>query len=284
MTYSYAMRQSRLLQVAPVKAPSTTSLSPNYRGPGDIIPGAASWWGLRAYSSQTCGTPCIGLHRDSDNEHASFSTLATGDLDMVSILAFKGAANVFVHTMFDQSGNGNDLTNPVISEHPPFIFNAIGSRPAMQFDGLNTRFFSNIVLIGNVGTFSSVAFSTNNGLQQVLWLASGVGSVAFNAGGTNPNTVFVFQSINVTAPAADGSWHALQGVFNGASSDMNVNGVSTPGDDGTLPGNTTNDFIGEFSNSQFLLGQATEFGRWPFAFTPVQSANMSANQRGYWGF
>src|ERR1700733_9426847 len=40
---------------------------PSYTGPGDVVPGALAWWGLRAYGAATAGTKAINICRASDS-------------------------------------------------------------------------------------------------------------------------------------------------------------------------------------------------------------------------
>ena len=80
-------------------------------------------------------------------------------------------------------------------------------------------------------------------------------------------------------------FHAIQGVFNGALFDINVDGTGNTVNVGTQSQTATQSRIGSYDGSSFSLdGNILELGEWPVAFTATQSTNMSANQHGYWGF
>src|SRR5262245_43487648 len=103
-----------------------------YTGPGDIVSSARGWWGLRAYSNAVIGSNVVRLRRSSDSAEQNFTTLSTGALDEASITSFAGGSNLFVVTLFDQSGNAKDCTQSSASAQPPFIRNAIGSKSAIE--------------------------------------------------------------------------------------------------------------------------------------------------------
>jgi hypothetical protein len=83
------------------------------------------------------------------------------------------------------------------------------------------------------------------------------------------------------AAVSTNDWQAAQGVINGASSVINVNGVETTG---STTGNTTAGLI------QILSGVATTCDQVSIAFwdnvasSAVQRGMMNNNQRAWWMF
>src|SRR5215204_3185730 len=129
--------------VGPVEARVT------YAGPGDVVAGAGGWWGLRAYSAATIGTPAIRLIRASDSTQQNFVTLSDGKLDVASITTFLASTTGKVVTLFDQSGSGRDATQATDASRPAFVLDAKGTLPAVQGDGatfLETPVFDATVL------------------------------------------------------------------------------------------------------------------------------------------
>lgn len=90
-------RRSVLLLAAPfVLVRATQARLPRggvvyYHGPGDLVPGASWWGGLRGYSSVTANIrKCINVRRSSDNATLDIG-LINGTLDQTTAAAFAGA-------------------------------------------------------------------------------------------------------------------------------------------------------------------------------------------------
>jgi hypothetical protein len=96
-------RDFRLLQTPSYVAHPTAG---PFVGAGDVVSGAQAWWGLRSYTTAGVLSNIVRLRRDSDNTEQDFATLSNGNLDVASISTFKSAANLFVVTLYDQTGNG----------------------------------------------------------------------------------------------------------------------------------------------------------------------------------
>lgn len=83
----------------------------------DVYSGAVGAYSLRKISNST--TSVVRVRRSSDNAEQDFSAAKVYD---GTLEAFVGAGNTgFVTTWYDQSGNSNDLTQPVASEQPTII-------------------------------------------------------------------------------------------------------------------------------------------------------------------
>ena len=211
--------------------PVTAGVS--YTGPGDVVAGATVWWGMRAYSAATRGTNCIRLVRASDSTQQDFVTLADGSLDVASIATFLASTTGKVVTIYDQSGNGHHATQPTDASRPPFVLAATGTRPAMQGNGavsLSTGAFTTMrpgprtTTIPQPYTVSAVVVRTGAFTTAGAWLGatSGMSCYFFST----VNTVTFYAGVGGTnATAADSAWHTIQEIFNGASSEIYVDGA-----------------------------------------------------------
>lgn len=257
---------------------------PPYAGPGDIVSGAKCFWGLRAYTLALVGNTVIRLRRDSDNAEQDFATITGGGLDLSSITSFKGAAGLFVVTLYDQLlGSFTDLTNSTAATQLQFILNGLGSKPVIRSTtGLFVRSGSDITMTQPFA-LSIVGKRTGGFTSDGKLLGSTDGTLVGWTTISNTMTVGA-KGTNYNVSAADNTWHAAQFTANGASSDLNIDGTVNTGNVGSgnmggggdrvdfnLP---TRDFIGDF----------VEGGFWDNGFTSGQSSSMSANQHSYWGF
>lgn len=60
-----------------------------YQGPGDIVPGASAWYGLRGYTAAFNG-PAVNVRRGNDNQTQDINITATGNLDLLGANTFAG--------------------------------------------------------------------------------------------------------------------------------------------------------------------------------------------------
>src|SRR5260370_42663019 len=91
----------------------------SYQGCGDFRVWDG-YWGLRAYSAATIGTNALHLVRN-DAATATIVTVAGGGLDMASVNSFMSGHTAKVDTLFDQTGNGHDLTQSTDAKRPAFL-------------------------------------------------------------------------------------------------------------------------------------------------------------------
>lgn len=249
-----------------------------YTGAGDIVSGALSWWGLRAYNNASIGTNCCRIRRNSDNAEQDFVTLPTGKVDQASISSFLTATTGAIVTMYDQGSSARAATMATAAAQPVVNLSGIGSLVTADFSSASSHRWmtSGGLTQGQPLTISAAVKSINTGVQQSLHLDGGSGTqLGFR--NSADNQVFLYAGSVVPATATDSVFHSIQGVSNGASSDVNVDGASTGGNPGVqaISGTTQIGII----NGQFL-----ELGIWAGAFSGTQSTNMDANQSTFWGY
>src|SRR5262249_30795804 len=112
---------------------------------------------LRAYTRASIGGNAIRLRRDSDSGEQDFVTITGGGLDLASITSFKGAANLFVTKLYDQTGGGRDLIQATAANQPAFILAALGSNPVIRFDGAGSGHA--LTQSGNITQAQPITFS-----------------------------------------------------------------------------------------------------------------------------
>lgn len=88
----------------------------------------------------------------------------------------------------------------------------------------------------------------------------------------------------VTATATDEAWHAANGVINGASSVINIDGTETTG---TATGSTSADLLRSYQSAGSVANVYVMLGEAGLKDNVVWSAgtrtDLCANQRAYWG-
>lgn len=115
----------------------TVDPAPAYTGPLDLVPGALVAFSLRALSSAWRGQNVARLRRSSDDAVLDFAADAvTGDFPSAAAIAWRdavGAADAFVVTRYDQSGNGKDETQATVGLQPLWTPNAVGGKPVIDY-------------------------------------------------------------------------------------------------------------------------------------------------------
>ena len=101
---------------------------------------------------------------------------------------------------------------------------------------------------------------------------------------TTANVIVIFASSGyITASANDNAWHAIQGVFNGGTSALSIDGIRTTGGVYGTATSTSINIGNNPSQNVGLTGHIGEAGLWPSGFSTTQQSNMCHNQYTYWG-
>jgi hypothetical protein len=257
----------------PIRKPSVVAAA--YAGPGDVVSGAAAFWGLRAYTLASIGINCLRIIRASDSTEQDFTTVAGGGVDVASIATFLTSTTGKVKTFYDQTGNGLHVTNTTDAERPTFTLSGLGALPII------TSSSNNLFCVYSAPTqpaWVSAVVQTTSTANQGYW-GSGSNQVGFNGS----NTAQLYAGTSLTATAATNSWHAIQSVMDGASSDCYVDGVATAGNAGTQSLGASI-ILGKDNFGNQFVGFYTEIGLWLTSPSSGQKSAMNANQHSYWGF
>jgi hypothetical protein len=267
--------------------------APSYVGPGDIIPGATVFCGMRAYTAASIGSNVATIRRSSDNTSKTFVSIAGGGINTSD--PFFDGSTYWITTLFDQTGNGNDVIGVGISNPGPFFLLAGGSagRPCADLISGDNEFLwkSTGAGLGSQPNSASVVFSNTGGAGNVAVLTmndGASGNTAYHVVGVDnasSGTVYLYAGAVFELPCSLSAWHSVQGLFNGASSDLMIDGaMSTGGGVGTQPGGPGNLIVGGAQSvGSFFNGLISEIMFW-HGDKSASFAALSANQRAYWGF
>lgn len=103
-----------------------------------VTPQAA--YGTRKLRAAYTGA-ALRVRRSSDNSELDIGFTSAGDLDLTAMLAHTGAGQGYVVTWYDQSGNGNNVTQATAFAQPQIVVggvaHAINSKCAINFDGVS---------------------------------------------------------------------------------------------------------------------------------------------------
>ena len=251
-----------------------------YVGPGDVVGSALAWASpARAYSAAFAASraPIMEL---VDTATGLITTIVNirrnGFADLSAIPAY----GCSVKTLYDQSGTGNHFSQATLANMPILTRSSLNGLPGLTFSGSMVLATSGNVTPSQPFSFSSVAVRTNTSTAALI----GCGSVPVQLGYPgSANLAQISCGTALTAAASDSAYHALQGVANGASSIIVVDGAATTGNGGTTAASTLLR-IGRSNGGNTLAGTIMEAGMWPVGFDATQYGSMNANQHGINGY
>ena len=121
----------------------------------DEYSGAAAAYSLRLLNSTYTGDAIV-VRRDSDNATANIGFVG-GELNTTYLNEFCNGANGFVTTWYDQSGNGDNLTQSTAASQPKIYDSVTGiitenGKPAIYTDGTDDFLQSPILSLSNPNT------------------------------------------------------------------------------------------------------------------------------------
>lgn len=78
---------------------------------------------------------CVNVRRSSDNTTKDIGFTAAGNLDIATASAFASGGNLFIAKQYDQSGNGNDLSNGTNANQPQLVLSvaALNGKPGILY-------------------------------------------------------------------------------------------------------------------------------------------------------
>lgn len=256
-----------------------------YRGAGDIITSAKAFWGLRAYTAASIGGNVVKLREDGGGTTQIFTSQPGGGLNLSAISTFKGVNNLFVDTLYDQSGNGFNVSQATTANQPAFILSGLGSFPVMRFSRASTQTLTNASLTqAQPLTVSYIAKRTGNNTQfgNAIASAGGVGEIGFDSV-ANGVMQYAGTSIFSVPGAADNSFHDVQNLMNNTLCIIYLDGSSNPGSVAASTGFSGIVGIGGDAGLNYLTGDLVEVGLWS-GDQSAAFATLHSNQRAYWGF
>lgn len=191
---------------------------------------------------------------------------------------------LYVDTLYDQASTRN-LANATTSAQPQILPGSRNGHPTILWKSASSTVLSSSGTFG-LGipfTESTVAEFNTNGAAQTAMV---IGHIAVCIYRNTTNTMQLYAgSTGGAVTVNDGTWNALQAVFNNASSKLYVNTSSnsqTPGAGDLQPADTIH-LGGTVDCGNSMDGEMGEFGFWPVGFSSGDASSMRGNQSTYWG-
>jgi len=270
----------------------------NYTGAVDVAGAALTYWGVRAPSVAYAASlgKLANICTPSDATCADVDSDLNGNLNLTA--SGLGCNNTTVictiKTKYDTSGSllcGSapcDVTNTTIADRPILVTSCNGSLPCMTLP--KTAGLANATGFAHSQQFSWFGGTRRNGTSGFSYIYAQPSSMsaAFYSFGASANQL-IGTSDNFTdectnSSVADNTFHATGMQFdgNGSASHNSINGTFVACNAGTGSLTAGALFFGSASSAQTV--SLVDFGIWAGGFSSTTFTNLSANERGYWGF
>lgn len=262
----------------------------NYVGEGDAVPGATAWVScasaynaayatgtnkgcnlIRASDSHTCDT-LISVTGGIGN---TIGCSTSGD-NGTAVATWCNATTCSVVTAYDQTGNGNNLTQATTTKRPSLILNGGGSanKACIHADSNGAQ-----ILIGSIAAHAqpnsaTIVVMQVQGLTGAVfsaWTGSGV-AMDMN----NDNTADIYAGAT-TVPIAAGlsTYNSYRMVWNGASSNLARDGAQSTGNPGSNGANAGWSIGGSADDGSHNNSAICSAGIWEgVAFTNPQETSL----------
>jgi hypothetical protein len=279
---------------------TVAAVAPSYQGILDVAStGAKGCWSLRACSAAARGTKAINLCDDTGANCADILTDATtGMLNAPGTLGTNNcntSGTCRIAKVYDQSGALNcasstacDLVQAVNASRPTLTWNCNNSLPCMMLTGTELLGTSNnFTAIAQTFSISAVGVRTVQGSVNSLFLNSTAQFGFLNSANSMRMAAGAGSSVgNVT----DGSWHAFQSIFAGASSTLFCGGSAGTNCSNGGTSTTVNPSTGSLGGVAIAVGnsasgstyEVSEIATWAADNTSVRSS-LNSNQLTFWG-
>lgn len=265
-----------------------------YVGPGDIATFKV-WYGLRAFSASDRGNKLVNVCNSTGGTDVGCGDLSsdatTGNLVSATISGITcPGVNCTIKTWYDRSGTGADVTQATVANRYTIgtSCTGLGSASLPCATGSATECYVSSLTITQAQPYTlltAVNFTANGHFQIVF--SDPADDIEFGHY-SGASTVYEFSGNGpTTASWTDGSWQTLQGVMNGSSSSLTINGSTTgslnPGTNGYGGVKVSFGTFGSACQANNTLdGTIVEAGIQTGASSSLST--MNSNMRNYWGF
>ena len=192
----------------------------------DTYSGAAAAYSLRQLSSTYSGDAIVVTTNGSDSASIGF---ANNELDTASLEAFAGSGDAYVSVWYDQSGNGNNVTQTSFSAMPKIV--SAGStilengKAAVKFDGVNDYLKNTSIVLNQPNTYFVTAKYNLLAVLNRLF-DGGVSGTTRNSMFQNANMFQYFAGLTLTGASEDNNQNLHYLLVNGTSSEAATNGLT----------------------------------------------------------
>jgi hypothetical protein len=267
-----------------------------YVGPGDLA-SFTVWYGARALNASIAAGGTQKLFRAaraSDSHECDFivatsggvgnsANCSTGGDNGQSLSTWLTSTTGSLRTWYDQAGGGYD--GGQTTNQPTVTISCSGSsKPCIANTGSAYVSVATAPAVSQGYSVSAVAMRTSVTGYANIWHGAGSGFSSAQLGFRSASGQVFVGNDEVTGAAAESAQHAVNGVLNGASSVINIDGTETTSTVSS-GGTDTSWCLFNFNCSGLseLVGNISEFGLKAGVLTGSERTAICNNQHSYYG-
>jgi hypothetical protein len=191
-------------------------------------------------------------------------------------------AALTVPEWYDQTGNARHLLQGTVADQPQFLLNCFNTTlPCIQgtVNAQSMASSANFTPSASVISLSFVGGRIAGTVGPLGWISEANNSLSpLGASSTQSQLRGGANSLSFTESNA---WHATNGVINGASTTVQVDGTATPGT------TTTSTTANKITGANGVTGDTNQYGECGFldaaAFSSGNLTSLHTNASAYWG-
>jgi hypothetical protein len=295
-----------LLPLAPAERSDANLLmapivSGSYTGPGDIVAGWKAWYGLRAFSAAVAATgtqKSVNVRNGTTAETCDILIATSGLLGLTANCsgsssgetpsAFCTSGSCFITEWYDQSGNGNNISQGTAGDQPQLVLS--GSYPEPLFNG-TSDFLSGALAGGAISqgytescVFNAAVTPTANGRIISTYNGSAGSLITFDNG--SPIQVEGYAGASQPLTTTTSVLHSIIVVFNDTASGslFNLDGTETAATFGTNATGASVAVGSDVGGANLFPGNILECGILPSVPSSGQRASLNSNAHSVIGF
>jgi len=245
--------------------------APSFTGLLDTYSGAAAAYSLRLLSSAWSGESCVRVRVDTTGQPEYNIGFVNNELDTATLEArCTGGLDAYVVTWYDQSGNGNDVTQASAADQPKIVSSGstllLNNKPTIQ--SLNKRLLNNNFTTSVIKTDLFVYNTDSLNASFNCYFDCGVQNTAnrsyYGSDNSTPQKEIMFEGVVLTSSANSDTTQKLAfNISNSPNSLIHINNTSVAS--GISGANTS--FVGlslgrDYANSASSNINYQEFIRW----------------------
>jgi Alpha-L-arabinofuranosidase B, catalytic len=227
----------------------------------------------------------VRVQRTSDNTQSDIGTVNSCDFDSATFNTFCNATTCFVAKWYDQSGNGNDVTQATFSNMPQLLLNQQNGHPALVFNGTSDSLTATLSAGVAAETFADVLKqgTSSNGFTFILGNATSSTYHEMGVGTAHAGRIVASVAHDGTEAYSNSTWYRFGGILSNTLASIYENGTKGTDDaTSTTLVSQTSLSIGTFSTS-WLNGSMTELIIFSPNISSTDLLTVSSNQSVYWG-
>ena len=228
--YTFAINDVMVVRYTVTNFSSTSSLSPNLRGVNALNSTTGKTNSGTTITAN--GTYTDTLTAIADGTHLMFADGNTGSYTISDFEIVSHSSNGFVETWYDQSGNGNNVTQTTSGKQPKIVSSGslvtVNSKASFKFDGTDDFLERETYAQGTLfqpNTFFSVAkLDANDDENRKIYdshLSTARNMLQLNPVGNGQFAHFA-GTVVATGEDADADRHLFTSLLNGAASRLRI--------------------------------------------------------------